>query len=392
MPPTVTGPASRCRWCHLVVVAPRTDVGQRAAALDGARAGRWRRSRPGAPAPAAGRSRGRAPGARRAPTMAGEGRPVCRLTPVARPLDAGGHLGLVLAVAGDDEGDAVGQRLLHAAVAPVGDHDVDVGQQEVVGDEALQAHVRRQAPPQRLGVGPAGGGDDEQVVVAPGRGSSRSSSRPRSALSSVPWVTWTTGRPPSSSPHHAGCSKDCAGGARMGPTKRTDGREVRARVLEAGHRRLQVGVDHLGLEVDEVAGEPPAAPASASRRRAKRWMSASTTCSVAQFMARVAQPAQRSRPGLEGHPERRGVPAVRRVGHDADAGERGPVRPRAQREGEGAEEHGVDHDAVGGEVLEDGAQVAALAGQRADEDPAQVVLHAAHARAWTTTRARGWPP
>ena len=57
----------------------------------------------------------------------------------------------------------------------------------------------------------------------------------------------------------------------------------------------------------------------------------------------------------------------------------GRARPRAQGQGKSAEEHGVDHDAVGGEVVEDGAQVAALAGQRADEDPAQVVLHAPHA-------------
>ena len=96
-------------------------------------------------------------------------------------------------------------------------------------------------------------------------------------------------------------------------------------------------------------------------------------------MVALRTPAQRSRPGLERHPERCGVPAVRRVRHDADAGQRRARRARAQRQGEGAEEHGVDHDAVGGELRQDGAQVAALAGERADEDPAQVVLDPAHA-------------
>ncbi len=48
------------------------------------------------------------------------------------------------------------------------------------------------------------------------------SRRPGSALSNVPWVTWTTGRPAVSSSHQAGRSNRVEGGARIGPTNRTD--------------------------------------------------------------------------------------------------------------------------------------------------------------------------
>ena len=221
-----------------------------------------------------------------------------------------------------------------------------------------------------------------------------SRSRPRSALSSVPWVTCTTGPAAVELVPPRRLLDGAAGGARIGPTNRTDGRRGpsagtrsrppspagRRRPPWAGGRRSSRGIRR-------------SLPASASRRRAKRCMSASTTCSVAQFMVALRSPVQRSR-SRAGTPPRTG--AVSRlfdaVRHDADTGQRRPGRPRAQCEGEGAEEHGVDHDAVGGEAVEDGAQVPALAGQRADEDPAQVVLHAPHARAWTTTRVRGWPP
>ena len=203
--------------------------------------------------------------------------------------------------------------------------------------------------------------------------------RPRSALSSVPWVTWTTGRPAPSSGHQDGSSKDWRRRGQDRPHEAHRRGEVRTRVFESRHRLLQVGVDHLGLEVDEVAGE--------SRRRAGLGQpTAGEALDVGQHEVLggpvhggVAEPVQRTRPGLEGHAERRRVPAVGRVGHDADAGQRRAGRAGAQRQGEGAEEHGVDHDAVGGEALEDGAQVAVLPRDRADEDPAQVVLHAPHA-------------
>ncbi len=95
--------------------------------------------------------------------------------------------------------------------------------------------------------------------------------------------------------------------------------------------------------------------------------------------AAVAHAVQRAGAWLEGRAERSGVAAGRRQGHDADAGECGPGGGGPEGEGKGTEEHGVDHDAVGGEVRQDGAQASALAGQRPDEDPSQVVLHPAHA-------------
>ncbi len=130
-----------------------------------------------------------------------------------RPLHAGGHLGLVLAVAGHDEGHPVGQRLLDAAVAAVGHHGVDVGQQDVVGDEALEAHVGRQA---RAGAASGRARRWWRRRARPRRASARAlsrSRRPRSALSSVPWVTWTTGRSSASSSHHGGGSNEVAGAA-----------------------------------------------------------------------------------------------------------------------------------------------------------------------------------
>ena len=149
----------------------------------------------------------------------------------AGPLHAGRHLGLVLAVARHHERDAVGQRLLHPAVAAVGDHDVDVGQQEVVGDEALQAHVRRQAAPQRLGVGPAGGGDDQHVVVRQGPGGQEQQPAQvgvvERALGDV-----DDRAAAASSPHHDGCSKDL----RRRGQDRPDEAHRRARGPSAGTR------------------------------------------------------------------------------------------------------------------------------------------------------------
>ena len=231
--------------------------------------------------------------------------------------------------------------------------------------------------PQGPGVGPAGGGDDEQVVVRQGAGGHQNEPAQvrvvERALGDV---------------HDRAAALQLAPPRRLlegrrrrgedGPDEAHRGGEVRARVLEPRHRRLQEGVDHLGLQVDEVAGK--------TGRAGLGQPAPGEALNVGQHEVlggpvhgRVAHPAQRARPGLERHPERRGVPAVRRVRHDADAGQRGARRARAQRKREGAEEHGVDHDAVGGEARQDGAQVAALAGERADEDPAQVVLDPAHA-------------
>ena len=193
-------------------------------------------------------------------------------------------------------------------------------------------------------------------------------------MSSVPWVTWTTGRASSSSSHQAGRSKVRAGGFRSADEAHR-GRQVRAWVFEARDRRLEKGVDHLGLEVDDVAGKTPWRAGIGQPVPGEPLYVGQHEVLGGPVHGGVAEPAQWSGPGLERHSERCGVPAVRCVGHDADGGECRAVRPWTQRQRKGAEEHGVDHDAVGGEVVENGAQVAALAGQRAEKDPAQVVLH-----------------
>ena len=204
----------------------------------------------------------------------------------ARPLHAGRHLGLVLAVARDDEGNAVGQRLLHAAVAPVGHHDVDVGEQEIVRDEALQAHVRRQAPPEGLGIGPARGGDDEHVIAGQGPG------RDQHEPAQVRVVQGALGDVDdrATAPELVPPGRFLEGLRRRvqdGPDEAHRGGEVRARVFEARHRLLQKGVDHLGLEVDEVAGEAGRAGFGQSasgealnvrQQRSARWPSSWWRC------------------------------------------------------------------------------------------------------------------
>ena len=81
--------------------------------------------------------------------------------------------------------------------------------------------------------------------------------RPRSALSSVPWVTCTTGRPPRARPPRRRL-EGRRGGREDRPDEAHRGCQVRAGVLEAGHCGLQVGVHHLGLQVDQIAVEAAA--------------------------------------------------------------------------------------------------------------------------------------
>ena len=163
-----------------------------------------------------------------------------------------------------------------------------------MGDEAFQADVGRQAPPQWCGVGPARGGDDEHVVAGQGPGGHQQEAAQvgvvQRALGDVDHGAAARRARATS----GGSSKAVRRRRQDRPDEAHRGRKVRAWVLEPRHRLLQVGIDHLGLEVDEVAGEPAGEPASASRRRAKRWMSDSTKCSVAQFM--VALRSRRSGP------------------------------------------------------------------------------------------------
>ena len=89
-------------------------------------------------------------------------------------------------------------------------------------DEAFQAHVGRQPPSQGFGVGPARGGDDEHVVARQGAGGHQQEPAQvrvvQRALGDV-----DDGAAVPSSGHQDGSSKDGAGGARIGPTKRTVG-------------------------------------------------------------------------------------------------------------------------------------------------------------------------
>ena len=80
----------------------------------------------------------------------------------------------------------MGQSLLYAAVAPIGDHDVDMREEEIVGNE----------PPRRTLAGRpvrSGAGSGPPVVATNRRSSPPNASaagmsrRCRSALSSVPW-------------------------------------------------------------------------------------------------------------------------------------------------------------------------------------------------------------
>ena len=162
----------------------------------------------------------------------------------------------------------------------------------------------------------------------------------------------------------------------MGPTKRTRS-EVRARVLEPRHRRLQEGVDHLGLEVDEVAGKPGRA-----RLGQATPGEALNVCQHevlgGPVHGGVAHSAQWPRPGLERHPERCGVPAVEAYGMTPMAASAGrprvDPRPREERRRTWSRTRCSRRRSRPG-----WPQVAALTRQRADEDPAQVVLHASHA-------------
>jgi hypothetical protein len=60
----------------------------------------------------------------------------------------------------------------------------------------------------------------------------------------------------------------------------------------------------------------------------------------------VARPRQGAGSRLQGDAERRGVAAARGVGHDADAYEDRPLVARAERQRQGAEEHGVHDDRI----------------------------------------------
>ena len=92
---------------------------------------------------------------------------------------------------------------------------------------------------------------------------------PKSLLAMVPWVTWTTGRPPSRSAHQLGSGRLGAGGAeRAGEVQR--GRRVGAGVLEGGHRELHDGLGVPGPVEDRERQAHRRARRGTSRRRC-RW-------------------------------------------------------------------------------------------------------------------------
>ena len=140
------------------------------------------------------------------------------------------------------------------------------------------------SPAQRRGVGPPGRGHDEHVVARqrPG-GEEKEPAQVRvveRALGHVHDGRHPRARPTTKAPRRRRKVE-------RGWVRRAErGGQVRAGVLEAGHRRLQVGVRHPGRQVDDVAAEARC-PVSARRRWAKCWMSASTTCGAAQFITRL---------------------------------------------------------------------------------------------------------
>ena len=229
--------------------------------------------------------------------------------------------------------------------------------------------------PQRLGVRPAGRGHDEHVVARQGPGGQQQEPAQvrvvQRALGDVHdrAAALELGPPPRRP------RRTPTGGARIGPTKRTDGGQVRARVLEARHRRLQVGVDHLGLQVDEVAVE--------ARRARLGQAPAGEALDVGQHdvlggpvHGHVAHPVQRAAAGLERRAEGRRVAAVGGVGHHADAGQRRAVRAGPSARGSAPRNMVSTTMQSAGKPSRIGAQVAVLAGDRPDEDPPQVVLDA----------------
>jgi hypothetical protein len=241
---------------------------------------------------------------------------------------------------------------------------------------------------QRPGVGPAGGGHDEDVVPGQGLGWARSEAAQvgvvQGALGDVDDRAAVELAPP------GGRSKD-GGRGQDRPDEAHRGGEVGARVLEARHRRLQVGVDHLGRQVDEVAGKGRRSGLGQAAPSGEALNVAQHDVLGGPVHGGVAQPVQRARAGLQGHAERRGVAAGDGVGHDARcrpgrAGRSAGPRPAGGRRGTWSRPRCSRRRS-----REDGAQIGELPGQGADEDAAQVVLHAADA-ALGRPRARGWPP
>ena len=163
--------------------------------------------------PSRGRGRGtgrRAPRSTAAPADA-VGVPVRRFrpTPLHRTrIDTSGLSSV--SPCGDDR-HAVAQRVLRAAESRVRDEHVGLRQQQVVREELRRAGVAGSSPSSSTGRPPVA------TTTSTSRSASASrvgrTSRPKSLLSIVPWVTCTTGRSPSSSSHHG--QRDGAGERRQ---------------------------------------------------------------------------------------------------------------------------------------------------------------------------------
>ena len=188
--------------------------------------------------------------------------------------------------------------------------------------------------PQRLGVGPAGRGHDEHVVAGQRPRSSAAAAAPGRRCRACPGSRAPPGGPPPSSGHHAGAVERRApaapgSGPRSAPSAPGPNAGTRSRPPSPAGRRRPPWAGGRGSSRGS-----PATPASASRRRAKRWMSASTTCSVTQFMGGCA-PGPAARPGLQGRRRTARCPGCGDVGHDPDAG-RAPGAPPGARAPGGA--------------------------------------------------------
>ena len=123
-----------------------------------------------------------------------------------------------------------------------------------MGDEPLHPHVRRQRGAQGVGVGPAGRGHHQEIVTGQGLdGRPEQATRVgvvQRALGDVDHRSSRGQLVPPGGPVEPG------GGRRQNrPDEPHRRREVGARVLEPSDGRLEVGIGHLGGQVDEEPGE-----------------------------------------------------------------------------------------------------------------------------------------